>query len=186
MINSEILTLVLTNYRIDQIAPAEPRNWIKGSSGRSNHGGFRNARPATTGSAKPRAGPHKCFARCQNSTPNVRFEYIDGPPPNSLSTSVLGIRSVHLLAQRLPRSNDAMHEHHLKRVIGMSITSETCQTSGLYLTSGACGHAGYQRITKGQSFPTCRACGKAVTWTFLRETYSPNSFGHPANQEAKI
>lgn len=59
----------------------------------------------------------------------------------------------------------------------MSITNETCLTSGLYLTSGACGHAGYQRITKGQPFQTCRACGKAVHWTLLREVYSPNPFG---------
>ena len=65
----------------------------------------------------------------------------------------------------------------------MSITNETCQTSALYLASGACGHAGYQRITKGQPFPTCRACGKAVNWTFLREMYSPTSFGHPNEEE---
>ena len=41
----EILPIVLAKYGIDQIAPAEPRNWIKGSSGRTNHGGFKNARP---------------------------------------------------------------------------------------------------------------------------------------------
>jgi hypothetical protein len=59
-------------------------------------------------------------------------------------------------------------------------SGDICQTSGLYLASGACGHAGYQRVTKGEAFPTCRACGKAackdcakvVNWTF-RETYSP-------------
>ena len=67
--------------------------------------------------------------------------------------------------------------------LSMSVTNEGCPTSGLYLASGACGHAGYQRVTKGQPFPTCRACGKAINWTFLRETYSPNPFGDTKNQE---
>ena len=67
----------------------------------------------------------------------------------------------------------------------MSITNEECQTSGLYLTSGACGHAGYQRISKGETFPTCRACGKAVNWTFLRDIYSPDSFMNANQQEAE-
>ena len=61
---------------------------------------------------------------------------------------------------------------------------DICQTSGLYLSSGACGDTGYQRVTEGQPFPTCTACGKAVTWTF-RETYAPILFGNQKNQEAR-
>lgn len=67
----------------------------------------------------------------------------------------------------------------------MSITNETCQTSGLYLASGACGHAGYQRIMKEEMFPTCRACGIAVNWTLLREIYSANPFGDLQEQGAR-
>ena len=59
----------------------------------------------------------------------------------------------------------------------MSVTNDECQISALYLANGGCGHAGEQRVTKGRPFPTCRVCGKAVHWTFLRETYLPNSYG---------
>ena len=67
----------------------------------------------------------------------------------------------------------------------MSVTNEACRISALYLSSGGCGHAGQQRITKGQPFPACRVCDKAVRWTFLRETYSPNSYGASESQEAR-
>ena len=54
----------------------------------------------------------------------------------------------------------------------MSKSGEACQTPGLYLSSGRCGHAAEWRITKGQHFPNCKICGKAVNWTLLRKKES--------------
>jgi hypothetical protein len=54
----------------------------------------------------------------------------------------------------------------------MSTTGKTCETPGLYFSSGACGHAWQQIITKGQEFPKCRFCGMSVTWTLLRPLLS--------------
>ena len=54
----------------------------------------------------------------------------------------------------------------------MSQTDDVCQTSGLYLGSGGCGHATQRRITRGEPFPHCRICGKAVNWTLLRKMES--------------
>jgi hypothetical protein len=93
------------------------------------------------------------------------------------------------LAWRLPHSDFALLGHQgeqsiPQRILGMSVTNETSETSGLYLSSGACGHAREERITKRQPFPTCRVCGKAVNWTLLRETYSPNRSEHLIDQEA--
>jgi hypothetical protein len=51
----------------------------------------------------------------------------------------------------------------------MSETGEECETSGVYFGSGGCGHATEQRIGKGQAFPECKICGKAVNWTLLRQ-----------------
>jgi hypothetical protein len=79
-----------------------------------------------------------------------------------------------LPARRLLGSSD-VKESLPKRVIDMGITNETCRGTGLYLSTGACGHSGYQMVTKGQQFATCGVCGEAVNWTF-RETYSPILF----------
>jgi hypothetical protein len=51
----------------------------------------------------------------------------------------------------------------------MSETNEECQTSGLYLGSGGCGHATQRRISREQVFPECLICRKAVNWTLLRQ-----------------
>jgi hypothetical protein len=51
----------------------------------------------------------------------------------------------------------------------MNETGDVCEASGLYLGSGGCGHAAERRIAKDETFPECRACGRIVNWTLLRE-----------------
>ena len=89
------------------------------------------------------------------------------------------------------RNNETVFIANIKgtepnRAIAMSVTNDECQISALYLANGGCGHAGEQRVTKGRPFPTCRVCGKAVHWTFLRETYSPNSYGDSESEKSIV
>jgi hypothetical protein len=55
----------------------------------------------------------------------------------------------------------------------VTITGDTCDKDGLYLASGACGHATQRTRLKGDVFPSCHVCGHPVNWTLLREWSSP-------------
>jgi hypothetical protein len=48
-----------------------------------------------------------------------------------------------------------------------SITGEECAVSGIYRSSGGCGHAAQRPISKGERFPPCPQCYKAVVWTLV-------------------
>lgn len=50
----------------------------------------------------------------------------------------------------------------------MNPTGTTCQTTGLYLSTGACGHAREHTLDRGNLYPHCAVCGRKVNWTLLR------------------
>lgn len=55
----------------------------------------------------------------------------------------------------------------------MFVTGDKCEKSGLYLSSGSCGHAGQSSHLEGEPLPACRICGKPVHWTLLRPWETP-------------
>src|SRR6267378_3191230 len=48
-----------------------------------------------------------------------------------------------------------------------SITGEECAVSGIYRSSGGCGHAAQRPISKGERFAPCPQCYKAVVWILV-------------------
>lgn len=54
----------------------------------------------------------------------------------------------------------------------MPHTGDTCSTSGIY--QGDCnvtaGHKKQIALSKGDTFPPCAQCSRAVTWTLVQET----------------
>jgi hypothetical protein len=51
----------------------------------------------------------------------------------------------------------------------MAITGDKCERRGLYLMSGACGHASERTVERDELLPHCHICGRPMTWTLLRE-----------------
>jgi hypothetical protein len=51
----------------------------------------------------------------------------------------------------------------------MAITGDKCERRGLYLMSGACGHASERTAERDELLPRCHICGRPMTWTLLRE-----------------
>lgn len=51
----------------------------------------------------------------------------------------------------------------------MATTGEKCERSGLYLVSGACGHASQRAVRRNDLLPPCHVCGHPASWTLLRE-----------------
>jgi hypothetical protein len=51
----------------------------------------------------------------------------------------------------------------------MANTGDNCERSGLYLVSGACGHASQRTAERDELLPHCPVCGRPATWTLLRE-----------------
>jgi hypothetical protein len=57
----------------------------------------------------------------------------------------------------------------MRHGLGMTESGEQCERNGLYLASGACGHATQRTLGKSELLPSCHVCGRSVTWTLLRE-----------------
>lgn len=49
----------------------------------------------------------------------------------------------------------------------MPSTGQTCQTSGIYASD--CGHVRIA-LSKGETFPPCRECRRAVNWRLVQAT----------------
>jgi hypothetical protein len=49
-----------------------------------------------------------------------------------------------------------------------SITGEECAVSGIYRSSGGCGHTTQRPISKAERFAPCPHCDKAVIWTLVK------------------
>jgi hypothetical protein len=59
----------------------------------------------------------------------------------------------------------------LRKVSYMSgTTGQTCTVSGIYRSSGTCGHAVERAIPLGHTFPPCEHCHRAITWILVRAT----------------
>jgi hypothetical protein len=54
----------------------------------------------------------------------------------------------------------------------MATTGEKCEHSGLYLVSGACGHAVQRAAKRGHVLPACPICEARAGWTLLREFFA--------------
>jgi hypothetical protein len=52
----------------------------------------------------------------------------------------------------------------------MPKTGDTCTVSGIYKSSGQCGHSVERAIPEGHTFPPCGHCHSAITWTLVRKT----------------
>jgi hypothetical protein len=54
-------------------------------------------------------------------------------------------------------------------ITAMATTGDKCERTGLYLVSGACGHASQRTAQRDELLPHCQICGRPATWTLLRE-----------------
>jgi hypothetical protein len=54
----------------------------------------------------------------------------------------------------------------------MASTGEKCEQSGLYMVSGACGHAAQRAVQRDHLLPHCPICGGRSRWTLLREYFA--------------
>lgn len=54
----------------------------------------------------------------------------------------------------------------------MACTGDKCERNGLYLVSGACGHAAQRAARRAQLLPACPICGARAEWTLLREFFA--------------